>query len=67
MEKKFKGILRERKREDGGRALLTELEVEESEDKDNGMFVIVQSWDENKEHSEIRPFLDREITISIKI
>jgi hypothetical protein len=53
--------------EDGGQAVITTMEFRDTpEDEDNGMFVRIQSWDENCKHEEFKKFEGRKIRITIE-
>lgn len=54
-------------KEDGGQALITTMDFRDTpEDEDNGMFVRIQSWDENCKHEEFKKFEGRKIRITIE-
>ena len=38
----------------------------EQSDDDNGMFIRIQSWDENKKHKEFKTFMGRKVKITIE-
>jgi hypothetical protein len=48
--------------EDGGQAIIAEV----GGDKDAGMFVRIQSWDETMRHAEIEPFLGKRVRVTIE-
>ena len=50
--------------EDGGQALITY--IAEPTDTDNGMFIRIQSWDEQLKHEEFKKFEGRKIRITIE-
>lgn len=52
--------------EDGGQAAMIPLVKEGEKDNDNGMFVMLQSWDDKKEHSDFRTFVGRKVRITIE-
>lgn len=51
--------------EDGGQAMICERIEFDSVD-DNGMFVTLQSWDENLSHSDLKGLLGKKIKITIE-
>jgi len=54
--------------EDGGQAIICDrlsFNTEHSDD-DNGMFVIIQSWDEEELHSDINLFKNKKVKITIE-
>ena len=54
--------------EDGGQAIICDrlsFNTEDSDD-DNGMFVIIQSWDEEELHSDINLFKNKKVKITIE-
>jgi hypothetical protein len=60
----FIGKLDQVTTEDGGQALISDpFELSAG---DNGIFVRVQSWDEEKEHKEFKKFQDKEIRITVE-
>jgi len=60
----FVGKLDQVTTEDGGQALISDpFELSAG---DNGIFVRVQSWDEEKEHKEFKKFQDKEIRITVE-
>jgi len=50
--------------EDGGQAIITH--ITEPTDTDNGMFIRIQSWDEQLKHEEFKKFEGRKIRITIE-
>lgn len=53
--------------EDRGQALITTIDSDgTNEEENNGMFVRIQSWDENKQHEEFKKFEGRKIRITIE-
>lgn len=53
-------------KEDNGMAMIATIGDEKELSQENGMFVKVQSWDENKEHTEFKKFMGRRIKIMIE-
>lgn len=51
--------------EDGGKAKIFSAGCEDYHDE-NGMFVKIQSWDENLEHSQFNKFLGKRVKITIE-
>lgn len=51
--------------EDGGQAMIIRNGLSDNEEE-NGMFVKLQSWDENKEHKVLKKFVGRNIRITIE-
>jgi hypothetical protein len=51
-------------KEDGGQAMI--FTISEPFEEENGMFVRIQSWDENKEHKELKKFEGRKVRITIE-
>lgn len=51
-------------KEDGGQAMV--FTVSDPFQEENGLFVRIQSWDENKEHTEFKKFEGRKIRITIE-
>lgn len=49
-------------REDGGAALIARFD-----DKDTGMFVRVQSWDETGEHAEFKKFEGKRVRVTVEV
>lgn len=54
----------EAKKEDGGQAII--FTVSEPFEEENGMFVRIQSWDDKKEHTDLKKFEGRKIRITIE-
>ncbi len=53
--------------EDGGQALITTIDFRDTpEEEDNGVFVRIQSWDENCKHEEFKKFEGHKIRITIE-
>lgn len=55
--------------EDGGRALIWEDGEQVSppeEDRENGMFVLLQSWDDFKSHEVFKRFVGRRVRITVE-
>ena len=50
--------------EDGGQAIITH--ITEPTNTDNGMFIRIQSWDEQLKHEEFKKFEGRKIRITIE-
>jgi len=50
-------------KEDIGQALIVDAA---QNDEENGMFIRIQSWDENKEHTEFNSFVGRKVKITIE-
>jgi hypothetical protein len=50
--------------EDGGQ--FTGCSINNSPDQDNGMYVTICSWDENKQHEEYKKFLNRKVRVTIE-
>ena len=50
--------------EDGGQAKIVGLE--QNAEDENGMFVKIQSWDEEKKHEEFNKFVGRKVKITIE-
>jgi hypothetical protein len=65
MKKIFEGILENDRVEDGGQAVLPNLN--EGETPNNGMFVRIQSWDEELKHEEIQPFLGKKVKVTVEV
>ena len=65
-EKVFETILKPEEviKEDGGQAMV--FTVSDPFQEENGLFVRIQSWDENKEHTEFKKFEGRKIRITIE-
>lgn len=51
-------------KEDGEMALI--FTASNAPDEDNGMYVRIISWDENKKHTEFNSFVGRKIKITIE-
>ena len=54
------------KKEDGGMALIATLVNESDQDNDKGVFVRLQSWDEDKEHEVARSFEGKKVRVIIE-
>lgn len=54
----------EAQKEDGGQAII--FTVSEPFEEENGMFVRIQSWDDKKEHTDLKKFEGRKIRITIE-
>ena len=52
--------------EDGRQAAMVTLVKEEEKEQDNGMFVVLQSWDDKRLHSEFFSFVGRKVRITIE-
>lgn len=50
--------------EDGGQAMIAT--ITEPTDTDNGMFIRIQSWDEQLEHKEFKKFVGKKVRITIE-
>lgn len=66
---KSEGILKIESKEDGGQALISEYFPFKTLDSDdeNGMFAIIQSWDEDTVHSDIQKFIGKKVRVTIEI
>lgn len=55
--------------EDGGAALIAEPIPFDTlnSDEDNGMFVKIQSWDEDTEHTDMQKLIGKKVRITIEI
>lgn len=51
------------KQEDGGMALIGEIH----EENDSQMFVRVQSWADDKQHTDIAPFLGKRVRVTVEV
>lgn len=63
------GTFRIDRKEDGGEALIGEsfnFNTPNS-DEENGMFVIIQSWDENLAHTDIKNLVGKQVKITIEV
>lgn len=70
MKKIFEGILSSDEIiiEDQGKAILTEpINDPNDENLDAGMFVRLQSWDDDKIHSDFKQFIGKKIKITVEI
>lgn len=63
--KSFEGVLNQGHSEDNDQALIFEL-TEIDENPLDTMFVRVQSWDDQKEHLQIKQFINKKIRITIE-
>lgn len=63
------GIFKIDRKEDGGCALISDVFKFETinSDEENGMFAIIQSWDENLKHKDISNLIGKRIKIKIEI
>jgi hypothetical protein len=52
--------------EDSGCAIICHVDGEGHENEDTGMFVRLQSWDDDKKHVEIRKFIGRKVKITVE-
>ena len=50
--------------EDGGQAMIITV-VDEKDNKDNGVFVRLQSWDDTKTHEELKKLIGKKVKIVI--
>lgn len=53
-------------REDGGRALITQPDIVQGDRGDDGFFLRLQSWSEDKEHPTLLALLGRRLRITIE-
>ena len=65
-KKVITGLVQYTKHEDGGQALLVDLDFVQPRE-DNGMFVILQSWDETGKHTELTQYLGRRVRITVEV
>ena len=66
---KTEGVVNVESREDGGQALICEtfkIDTTNSDDE-NGMFVILQSWDEDTAHTDLNSLIGKKIRITIEV
>ena len=66
---KTEGRVKVESREDGGQALICEtfkINTANSNDE-NGMFVILQSWDEDTVHADLNSLIGAKIRITIEV
>lgn len=63
------GQLKLDRKEDGGQALICENLpiVTGHSDEENGMFVVLQSWDVDTVHTDLNFFLNEKVKITIEI
>lgn len=52
--------------EDGGCAIICQVERKREKEEDPCMFVRLQSWDDSKKHVEIKKFIGRKVKITIE-
>ena len=57
------------RKEDGGQALICENLpiVTGHSDEENGMFIVVKSWDEDTVHTDLNLFLGKKVKITIEV
>lgn len=56
-------------KEDAGRVLVAQIDhvVGESEDSDEGLYVRIQSWSENKNHETMNTLIGKKVRVTIEI
>ena len=50
-------------KEDGGCAMIATI----SDDDETGVFIRVQSWDDNKEHEDFKSLIGKKVRITIEV
>jgi hypothetical protein len=68
--KVIEGIASHVTREDGGQAVIVELDTAEDEmhvPEGEGMFVRLQSWSERKRHAEIEQFIGKRVRVTVEL
>jgi len=66
---KTEGKVKIDSREDGGQALICEsMKIDTmNSDDENGMFVILQSWDEDTVHTDLNSLIGKRVKITIEV
>jgi hypothetical protein len=53
--------------EDGGQALIAEINDNMTTEDEDGVFVRIQSWDENKNHTLFRSAMGKKVTVVVLV
>lgn len=53
-------------KEDGGQALIVELNVAGTEENEEGLFVRVQSWSKTADHAELEALIKSGLTVTVR-
>lgn len=54
-------------REDGGQAVIAEIENPDDPDPDEGFFVKLQSWSERRHHPVIESLIGKRIRVTVEV
>lgn len=52
-------------KEDGGQAIIITLNAQD--DEPSGLFVRLQSWDPEKKHTALQPFLNKRLRVTVEV